>query len=164
MKPRVGVSACLLGEPVRYDGQSKPHEWIRQVLAGVADLVPLCPEVGAGLPVPRPPVRLVKLEDGIHALGVEDPGRDVTGVIEQWSRSARSLIDELQAVILKSKSPSCGLGSVPLHSPEGEELGRTSGLFAAFLQQEYPALLLLEETGLELAEARAAFLHALGID
>ena len=90
-------------------------------------------------------------------------------MIEQWSRSLRQVIDGLQAVVLKSRSPSCGVDSVPLHSPEGEELGRASlrplcSLSAAFLQQEYPALLLLEETDLELAEARAAFLRALGLD
>ncbi len=164
MKPRVGVSACLLGWPVRYDGQSKSHAWIRDVLAGQVELVPLCPETGAGLPVPRPPVRLVRLDSGVHALGVEDPGRDVTVSIEQWSRSVRAVIDGLQAVVLKSRSPSCGLDSVPLHSPDGKELGRTSGLFAAFLQREYPALLLVEETDLEWAKARAAFLHALGLD
>lgn len=64
MKPRVGVSACLLGQPVRYDGQAKPHAWVRDVLARKAELVPLCPETGAGLPVPRPPVRLVRLTVG----------------------------------------------------------------------------------------------------
>ena len=163
MKPRVGVSACLLGAPVRYDGQSKPHEWIRGELAELAELVPLCPETGAGLPVPRPPVRLVKLRDGIHALGVEDPGRDITGLIRPWNRSVRDLIDGLDAVILKSKSPSCGLESVPLHSPQGKALAMTSGLFAAFLREEYPALPMLEETGLETAEARAAFLRTLGL-
>ena len=162
MKPRVGVSACLLGEPVRYDGRSKPHAWIRGVLARRAELVPLCPEVGAGLPVPHPPVRLVRLDDGIHALGVADPGRDVTNLVEQWSRSMAKVLDGLQAVILKSKSPSCGLGSAPLHAPEGTELGRASGLFAAFLLQHYPALPLFEESGLEDAGTRAALLDILG--
>lgn len=161
MKPRVGVSACLLGAPVRYDGQSKPDEWIRRVLASVADLVPLCPETGAGLPVPRPPVRLVKLRGGIRALGIEDPQRDITGIVEQWSQSMREVLDGLDAVILKSRSPSCGLGSALLQLPNGESLGLTSGLFASFLSAEYPDLVLIEETALVSPRAREHFLRTL---
>jgi uncharacterized protein YbbK (DUF523 family) len=164
LKPRIGVSACLLGEPVRYDGRSKPVEWIRQVLARQAELVALCPETGAGMPVPRPPVRLVRLEDGIHALGVEDPHRDVTCRLQTWARSMDGTLQSLQGVILKSRSPSCGLDSVPLHSITGGELGITSGLFAICLQQQYPRLVLIEETALEEAGARAAFMRALGLD
>ncbi|WP_456404907.1 2-thiouracil desulfurase family protein, partial [Thiolapillus sp.] len=70
-KPRVGVSACLLGQAVRYDGASRPHAWIREVLPRHAQVLPFCPESEAGLETPRPAVRLVKSEGGnIHVLGV----------------------------------------------------------------------------------------------
>jgi len=162
-KPRIGVSACLLGEPVRYDGASRPHAWILGELAQRAELVPLCPETGAGLPVPRPPVQLVRLDGAIRARGVEEPERDVTDRLLAWNREAEPLLASLDALILKSRSPSCGLGSVPLFFPGGEELDRVSGLFAAFVQQAHPALTVVEESELEEEAARAAFLRRLGL-
>lgn len=163
MKPRIAVSACLLGQAVRYDGGSKPHAWIRGWLSARADLVPLCPETGAGLGVPRPPVQLVLQGNGVRALGVTNRELDVTGRIEAWSRMAIGGLDPVDAVILKSRSPSCGLGSVPLHSPQGEELGVTSGLFAAELIASRPGLLVVEETELENREGQTDFCRRLGI-
>ena len=163
MKPRVGVSACLLGEAVRYDARSKPHAWVRGELARRAELVPLCPETGAGLAVPRPPVRLVRLEQGVRALGVEDASLDVTPLLEEWSLSMVPLLRQLRGLVLKSRSPSCGLGSVPLHSPDGQVLGLASGIFAEFLRRECPRLVLVEEAELDTTEGRESFLHALAM-
>ncbi len=163
MKPRVGVSACLLGRPVRYDGASKPHAWILEELARMAELVPLCPETGAGLPVPRPPVQLVRRKEGVRALGVEDPERDVTEALLAWNRRVAPLLDTLDGLILKSRSPSCGVTSTPLFSPEGAVLGRTAGLFAHHVRRHHPRLPLVEERDLERGAARAAFLRSLGL-
>ncbi len=162
MKPRIGVSACLLGEAVRYDGTAKPNQWILKVLSGRAELVPLCPEVGAGLGVPRPPVHLVQVGNDIRALGVEDPALDVTVPLRSWSMEMSPVLSTLDAVILKSRSPSCGVGSAPLHTPGGEPLGMTSGLFARYLSESFPGLLVLDDQLLE-EGGRERLCRSLGI-
>jgi len=163
LKPRVGVSACLLGRAVRYDGSSKPHAWIMEELARRAELVPLCPELEAGLGVPRPPVRLVRVGRAVRARGVEEPELDVTERLNAWNRETEPLLDSLEALVLKSRSPSCGAGSVPLFSNAGEKVERTSGLFAAFAQQRFPNLWVVEESALEREAERQALLRRLGL-
>ncbi len=163
MKPRIGVSACLLGEAVRYDGSAKPDRWILEVLAGTADLVPLCPEAGAGLGVPRPPVHLVRVGREVRALGVEDSALDVTGPLRAWSANMHEVLKTLDAVILKSRSPSCGVGSTPLHAPDGEPLGMASGLFARYLSENFPGLVVVDDQLLNEEEGRERFCRSLGI-
>ena len=103
------VSRCLLGEPCRYDGASKPVEEIRQLEKEGHTLIPVCPEVEGGLPAPRPPAEIQ--EDGrvVNRLGVD--------VTEQYHTGAcRALelarIHGCTVAILKEKSPSCGNGQI----------------------------------------------------
>ncbi|NNL07096.1 MAG: DUF523 domain-containing protein, partial [Gammaproteobacteria bacterium] len=77
-KPLIGVSRCLLGHAVRYDGESKPHSVVIDQLVKLFELVPVCPEVEAGLSVPRPPVQLSGSIDHPRVTGREDPELDVT--------------------------------------------------------------------------------------
>lgn len=158
MKPRVGVSACLLGRAVRYDGRAKPHPWIRQELARHAHLEPFCPEVEAGLPVPRPPVELVVQGGELRLLGVRERHLDVTEPLDAWLAEVEPRLAGLRAVILKARSPSCGLGSVPVHDEEGRVLGLASGRFAAHLAERAPGLLLMEAEALDDERARARLL------
>ena len=79
---RIGVSSCLLGAEVRFDGRHKRDPFISEVLGRHFEFLPICPEVGAGMGVPREPVNLVRFQDGsIHAVGVENSGLNVTGSI-----------------------------------------------------------------------------------
>ncbi|WP_456379450.1 DUF523 domain-containing protein [Thiolapillus sp.] len=160
MKPRVGVSACLLGQALRYDGASRPHAWIRDRLPEYAEIVPFCPETGAGLDVPRPAVQLVRGDDGrIRVCGVDDSRLDVTAVLQQWIRQQAPELQMLDAIIFKSRSPSCGLGSAPLFDGDGKLLQADfSGLYAAWVQMNYPGMVLCDERKLEEKRYQELFL------
>ena len=160
--PRVGVSACLLGRPVRYDGDSRPHAWIRDVLPGYAELSPICPEMEASLGAPRPPVQLVLMGGQVRALGVADSQLDVTPVLSAWVREQAIRLEALDALILKSRSPSCGLGDVPVFSVEREVLREhQDGLFASWVREHFPHLVLYSDVWLEESQQQAAFLSLL---
>lgn len=145
---RIGTSACLIGQAVRYDGRHKAQALILDTLADRADLIPFCPEVAAGLGVPRPPVQLVAEEQGARARGVTNPQLDVTDALHQSAADFCKGVEAqgLSGFILKSRSPSCGLGSTPLHSEDGTEiLGYVDGLFAEQLRVAAPWLPCVEE-------------------
>jgi uncharacterized protein YbbK (DUF523 family) len=151
-RPRVAVSACLAGERVRYDGADR-HLPAIALLAERVQLVPVCPEVGAGLGVPRPPVQLVSesATAAPRALGRDDPTLDVTSALANFARASladRGLTAELCGYLLKSRSPSCGSGSTPLFDRNGEEIGSTSGIQAAYFRSRLPWLSYCEETAL----------------
>ena len=104
---RILVSACLLGLPVRYDGKSKPCERVISLLKRHT-LIPVCPEQLGGLPTPRP---RAEIRDGKV---LNERGEDVT---EHFERGARITLDiakmlNVDLVIFKSRSPSCGVGKV----------------------------------------------------
>lgn len=113
--PRIAVSACLLGEPVRYDGQAKFSAAVRGGLALLAELVPLCPEVGAGMPVPREPVDLCGAADAPRLIGCLT-GEDWTLRVQAWIDAALDRCAELgvSGFVLKARSPSCGVGTAAL--------------------------------------------------
>ena len=160
-RPRIGVSACLLGRPLRYDGTARPHAWVLKTLAERAELVPLCPEAGAGLGVPRPPVQLVETPAGLRALGVKTPDLDVTEALLAWCQAQDALLATLQAVVLKSRSPSCGIGSTPVHDALRRPVATGSGLFADHLVRRHPHLVVVEDEDLATDTGRRAFLSAL---
>ena len=154
----IAVSACLLGWAVRYDGRDKAHAGVRFLFAsGEFVPVPVCPEVMAGLGVPRPPVELVRAFGVVRALGVSDRSLDVTGpLIRQavrWSAQASAVA----GLVCKSRSPSCGL-EVALHDQAGRAVGMTEGLFIQVLRRRRSQLPIVEETALEDPEHRATFL------
>lgn len=160
-RPRVAVSACLAGERVRYDGASRylpAFSWLAQHL----EFVPVCPEVGAGLSVPRPPVQLVTghADSDTRALGRDDPTLDVTAALAKFARTSAAELNatgQLCGYLLKSRSPSCGLDSTPLFAADGIQTGTTSGIQAAYFQSRLPWLSYAEETHLVDREAALAF-------
>ncbi len=103
------VSSCLLGEPCRYDGQSRPVQILRELQALGHVLVPVCPEVLGGLPTPRSPA---ELQPGGRVLN--RAGEDVTAAYRTGARLAleTALAHQCSAAVLKEKSPSCGSGTV----------------------------------------------------
>ncbi len=142
-RPILSVSACLLGESVRYDGRHKRDDWVCEVLARHFHLQPLCPEVGAGLGVPRPPVRLVRRGGELRAVGVEDGDADVTEALTAFTRDYLRG-QRVDGMVLKARSPSCALDSAPVD--EGGETG--PGLFTARVVARWPWLPVIEEDGL----------------
>jgi uncharacterized protein YbbK (DUF523 family) len=157
----VAVSACLAGEKVRYDGADKLLS-MHSLLQAELSLIPICPEIGAGLGVPRPPVQLIEINGDIHAQGRDDRNLDVTRSLQRYAQhSLRQLTDQysLCGYLWKSRSPSCGLDSTPLFDKQGIEIGRTSGFQAGYFRHHLPHINHCEETAL-LSE-RAAIIFVL---
>ena len=157
-KPLIGVSRCLMGEEVRYDGGSKPVPWIVDILSEHCDLMPLCPEVEAGLGVPRPAVQLVGSMESPRALGVEDPTLDVTEALLRVGAERKGAINGVDGLILKARSPSCGLFDAPVLDSSGTEIGQDAGLFGRACRENFPDLPLTDESCLEKEAGRVAFL------
>ncbi|MFC1747350.1 DUF523 domain-containing protein [Pseudomonadota bacterium] len=158
----VGASACLLGESVRYDGGHKQNRLVARVLGKRFVMIPLCPEMIAGLGVPRPPVQLVEVEGGLNALGVnersiDERSIDVTRQLELCGGNAKQTIETLSGFVVKSRSPSCGYGSTPIHNLRREPIALGSGIFVQWLISHYPLLPIIEERQLENRKAFESF-------
>ena len=154
-RPRVGVSSCLIGQNVRYDGGHKRADFVADALGGIADLVPVCPEVEAGFGVPRPPVQLVNSPRGVRMVEV-DSRIDHTAAMTQFARRRVRELETLglSGYVLKKNSPSCGPDGVLV---DGDPQGR--GLFAAELRDRLPLLPVVDEGDLDTREARAHFVQ-----
>jgi uncharacterized protein YbbK (DUF523 family) len=156
----VAISACLAGQPVRYDGTDKRFT-ATEVLSGMLELIPICPEVGAGLPVPRPPVQLVSDGTGQRALGRDDPALDVTAALQHYAeQSAQRFLQQpvsLCGYIWKSRSPSCGLASTPLFDTHNQQVDIVSGIHANHFQRRLPWLHCVDENELIDPPSIAAF-------
>ncbi len=136
---RLGVSACLLGENVRYDGTHKRDPRVADILAREFELVPVCPEVGIGLGVPRPPIQLEGDRHNPRAIGVEQRDLDATEALLAFGRHTAATLELVSGFILKNRSPSCGL-SVTVHLADGTTCPNGTGLFARALLEALPGL------------------------
>jgi uncharacterized protein YbbK (DUF523 family) len=143
---KIAVSSCLLGNPVRYDGEDKYNELIVNSLSGLFTIVAVCPEMLAGLGSPRPPVQLVKSNSGIQAVGVNDRTLVVTGQIEKAASTFPEQHPDLCGMILKSRSPSCGLGSTPLYNQQNTIIEYGNGLFADKVRLAFPGMPIKEDS------------------
>jgi len=156
---RIGISSCLLGNPVRYDGGHKGNRRLTDPLVELVEWVPVCPEVEVGMGVPRPPLQLVRDERGVRMVEIGS-GRDHTAGMERYSArracSLRAL--GLSGFILKRASPSCGMERVEILSATGQPENSARGLFAAALRRACPCLPMEEEGRLENALARENFI------
>lgn len=144
--PRVGVSACLLGAPVRFDGGHKRDSFVDGTLRGWFEFVPVCPETAIGLGTPRQPIRLVAEGGGVRARGTRDAALDVTAHLQAYGREVAGRSDDLCGFIFKKGSPSCGMQRVRVYDSHGIPNAGGSGLFAAELMRARP-LLPVEEEG-----------------
>ncbi len=146
---RVGVSSCLAGQAVRYDGAHRREPLVVDALAAAFELVPLCPEVAVGLGVPRPPVELVQTPGAPRVLGVGDRHLEVGAALEDYARTQAAALGALCGYVFKARSPSCGLDGVPLHDMAGRDTGRRGrGAYARVLLGALPWLPAIEEVQL----------------
>ncbi len=155
-KPRIVVSRCLGYEACRYDGGIISVNW-KDRLANRADVVTVCPEVLAGLGVPRDPINLHRIEGKLHVIQ-EGSGKNWTDELEQASNEILSNLGETVGFILKSKSPSCGLGTTKVHF--GDSIYISSGLFAKKAMEKYEDARFTDEVVIE-REGIDAFLDSL---
>lgn len=147
-KIRMGVSTCLMGEKVRYNGQHKHDSYITGILSNWFDFVPVCPEFELGLGVPREAMRLEGDPD-YPRLVTNKTGRDLTDPMLAWCarRVAELEQENLCGYIFKSKSPSSGMERVKVYPPGGGmAVNKGRGLFASAFMQHFP-LLPVEEEG-----------------
>ena len=159
-KPLVGISRCLLGDAVRYDGQSKANTIVLKKLCEIFTLIPVCPEVEAGLAIPRPPVQLTGNIEHPKLIGRDDPAIDVTDIMQQYCNIKPAELNHLSGFIFKSRSPSCGLNSTPVFI-DGQCISKTSrGIFARRLCEIYPGLAVIEDTDLEDSERLNRFVQS----
>jgi uncharacterized protein YbgA (DUF1722 family)/uncharacterized protein YbbK (DUF523 family) len=144
---RVGVSACLLGQKVRYDGGHKRDDFVVDTLSRHVTFVPVCPEVELGLGTPRESIRLEKEGGGLRLRGLRS-GVDHTDAMERYAQArVRALRSEdLAGYILKKDSPSCGMERVKVIGRGGVPTKEGRGLFAERLMADFP-LLPVEEEG-----------------
>lgn len=148
-RPRLGVSTCLLGENVRYDGAEKRDPVLLDAFGGLVDWVPICPEVECGMTVPRDPMHLGG-DPASPRLVTTATGQDQTERMQAWMRARlEELEDEkLWGFVLKSNSPSCGTGAVPVLDDAGARVGAAAGLFAAAVAERFPLLPTTDERSL----------------
>lgn len=146
-KIKVGISSCLLGKKVRYDGEHKQDRYITDTLGKYFEYVSVCPEVECGLPVPREAMRLIGSPENPRLVTIKT-GIDHTDKMLKWSEKR---LDELEkedlcGFIFKSKSPSSGMQGVKVYSQNGKPEKKGVGIFAATFMKRFP-LLPVEDEG-----------------
>jgi uncharacterized protein YbbK (DUF523 family) len=147
LKPlRLGVSACLLGAKVRFDGGHKRNRFLLEELGKHFEFVPFCPEVAIGMGTPRPPIRLVGDLQAPRAVGSKDHSLDVTDALREYSAITAGRLDGLCGFVFKKDSPSCGMERVKVYSDTGMPQRKGAGLFARAIQEANP-LMPVEEEG-----------------
>ncbi len=158
-KIKVGISACLLGNHVRYDGGHKLDCYLRDELGQSIEWVPVCPEVESGLPVPREAMQLVAGPGGVRLVTI-DTGIDHTERLAAWAQEKFAELTEqdLRGFVLKARSPSCGVYDAELFSISGESAGVRAGLFAEAVMTYFSSLPVEDEERLHDPAVREIFL------
>jgi uncharacterized protein YbbK (DUF523 family) len=166
VKPRVGISRCLLGDDVRYDATNRRSPAVA-VLSADVEWVPVCPELEVGMGVPREPIQLVAHPAGIASAGERvlllgvDSRADWTARMDAWAstRVAALAAERISGFVLKARSPSCGPAGVLVHHADGDPTPTGRGLFAEALARAMPGLPTIDEEALEDPAERDRFMR-----
>jgi uncharacterized protein YbgA (DUF1722 family)/uncharacterized protein YbbK (DUF523 family) len=157
---RIGISSCLLGQQVRFDGGHKRDSFLVDTFGQFVEWVPVCPEVELGLGTPREALRLVTGGETVRMVNTKS-GRDISTAMRTWARArVEALADErLAGYVLKKDSPSCGMERVRVYAPGGMATRSGRGLFAEALMQRFPDLPVEEEGRLSDPRLRENFVE-----
>jgi len=161
-KIKIVISFCLLGRNVRYNGGNKLDQYLIDTFGRIVEWVPICPEVEAGLPVPREPMQLVA--DHLRTCLITlDTKQDRTDVLALWTEKKLKRLEQegIRGFVLKARSPSCGVRNAPFFSPSGEVLGAGDGFFAKAVRNHFPSHPVEDEERLRDPDARERFLRRL---
>jgi uncharacterized protein YbgA (DUF1722 family)/uncharacterized protein YbbK (DUF523 family) len=156
----IGISSCLLGNKVRYDGSHKHEPFLTETLGKYVEWIPVCPEVECGLPVPREAMRLVG--DPKHPrLVTTRSGVDHTQRMQQWAvKKVRALQSEsICGFVFKSRSPSSGMRGVKIYTSEGVPVSTGAGIFAQAFLEHFPLLPVEDEGRLHDPGLRESFIE-----
>ncbi|MCL9780828.1 DUF523 and DUF1722 domain-containing protein [Vibrio sp. S4M6] len=145
-KLKIGISACVIGQKVRFDSGHKNLKFCSEELAQFAEFMPVCPEVGIGLPIPRPTIRQIQCGEEIKVSRPDGTG-DVTQDLIDFAKAHSNKCDDLSGFIVCAKSPTCGMERVKVYHQNGQ--GSESNGIGVFTRQIMQALPLLpvEENG-----------------
>lgn len=163
-KLKLGISSCLLGNEVRFDGGHKRSNYIDKTLTRFFDFQTFCPEVAIGLGIPRPPIRLIqkKEADGkkAYAVDVKNNELDYTNELKNYSEMiASNYLSDISGYIFKKDSPSCGMERVKVYSPEGHFIHKDGvGVYAEVIKKHFPHMPMEEEGRLNDANLCESFL------
>ena len=141
----IGISSCLLGHTVRYDGGHKLDSYIVGTLGKYFEFHPFCPEIAIGMGTPRPTIQLIKIDKEIRSVGSKNPEWDVTGQLKEYADREKTAHNELCGYILKKDSPSCGMERVKIYDGNQPQKSGT-GIYAGRMMANNP-LLPVEEEG-----------------
>lgn len=145
-RPRLGISACLTGQSVRYNGGHKSSDLCRSQLEAHFEWVPVCPEVAIGLSVPRDPIRLVGDPARPGVVGTRTPGPDLADSLRSYGEEMAERLDDICGYIFMQKSPSCGLERVKVYQDDGHPAHQGGrGAYAAAFCAQRPDLPVEEE-------------------
>lgn len=159
IKIPVGISSCLLGEQVRFNGGHKQSRFCLDHLSRVFEFQGFCPEVAIGMGVPREPIRLLGSVEAPRAVGTVDPSVDVTDDLDAYGVEVGELSKSLCGYILMKNSPSCGLFSAKVYNEKGGVWpGKHAGIFARALTRVNPLIPVEEEGRLNDALLRENFI------
>jgi uncharacterized protein YbgA (DUF1722 family)/uncharacterized protein YbbK (DUF523 family) len=156
---RIGISSCLLGERVRFDGNHKRDTYIVSTLGKWFEFVPVCPEVAIGMTVPRQPIRLVQTTNQIRVRGVKDASLDVTEPLAAYGREMAAKLTDLSGYLFKRGSPSCGMERVKVYTEAGQPTQNSTGAYSGVFMAAHPLLPCEEEGRLGDPELRENFIE-----
>lgn len=160
LKIRVGISTCLLGENVRFDGGHKHDPFLTQTLGKYFEWTPVCPEVELGLGVPRETLRLVSTPETPRMVTTRS-GQDHTAAMQDFAskRLDQLASQKIHGYVLKKDSPSCGMARVRVYNDHGMAARTGRGIFAAALLDRFPELPVEEEGRLQDMTLRENFIE-----
>lgn len=155
----IAISACLLGQNVRYNGTNKYQPDLIVFLKEQAELIPVCPEIECGLAVPREPMRLEAREGGVCLVAIKT-GEDMTGQLTGWVHEKIKELKKtgIRGCVLKARSPSCGVKNTPVFYMDGTRIENGPGLFTRALQERFPDLVIRNEEALQSRGQQSKFL------
>ncbi len=143
----IGISSCLLGEKVRYNGEHKKDPYITETLSNFFEWYPVCPEVGSGLSIPREPMRLEQQKDVSIRLVTINTKRDYTDLLTNFSeQKAKSLTNEnICGFIFKGRSPSSAIYDAKIYNEKGVVIKKGAGIFGATFVKNFPLIPVIDD-------------------
>jgi uncharacterized protein YbgA (DUF1722 family)/uncharacterized protein YbbK (DUF523 family) len=153
LRPRIGLSRCFL-ENVRYNGGIIKDDFVEK-LKSYVDFVKFCPEIDIGLGVPRPRIVIKEINNEKRLIQPET-GEDLTEIMNKYVEEVIKNLKEIDGFILKSKSPSCGIGSAKIY--KNDKILKTDGFFAGAIRKAFPYLPVEDENRLKNKEIKRHFL------
>ncbi|MDD9174100.1 DUF1722 domain-containing protein [Aliivibrio finisterrensis] len=141
MTINIGISSCVIGEKVRFDGGHKHNKFVEKVLSPYFNYIPICPEVGSGMSVPRPTIRLISNEERIALVDSKDSTLDYTDSMLNFAKQTANHLKtaELCGYIVCANSPSCGMERVKVYSKNNATKNGV-GLYTGVLMEQMPWL------------------------